>query len=146
MDPADLDDLLNRELKGLPPPRAPRTLLPRVMEAAAGLPQREWADGASVQPAVPTGWSTWSAGQQAMAVAALCVLVAAITMFLNAPPSGAVEAARTASETATVVRVLWDVMLQPVATYMFVLGISLALACAGAWAAMEFALGGASHR
>lgn len=144
MDPVDLDELLDRELKALPGPRAPRTLLPRVLAAtgsadAAGTP-------AHVPQAAPTGWSTWSTGRQAAAVAALCLLVTAITMLVSAPPSGAAEAARTANETATVVRVLWDVMLQPVATYMFVLGISLALACAGAWAAMEFALGGASHR
>jgi hypothetical protein len=37
-------------------------------------------------------------------------------------------------------------MLQPVATYLFVLGVTLALACALAWAALDAALGGASHR
>ena len=51
-----------------------------------------------------------------------------------------------AGEVATLLRVFWDVMLQPVATYIFVLGVSLALACALAWAALEAALGGASQR
>jgi len=51
-----------------------------------------------------------------------------------------------AGDVATVVRVLWEVLAQPVASYLFVLGVSLALACALAWAALEAALGGASHR
>jgi hypothetical protein len=54
--------------------------------------------------------------------------------------------ATRANEIATVARVFWEVLAQPVATYLFVLGISLALACALAWAALEAALGGASHR
>jgi hypothetical protein len=40
---------------------------------------------------------------------------------------------RRADDAATVVRVLWDVLLQPVATYVSILAISLALACALLW-------------
>jgi hypothetical protein len=55
-------------------------------------------------------------------------------------------AARTAGDTATVVRVFWEVLVQPIATWVFVVGIALALTCAAAWAALEFALGGATQR
>ena len=54
---------------------------------------------------------------------------------------------RGADDAATVVRVLWDVVLQPVATYVSVLTISFALACALLWTAVErLAPGGASQR
>ncbi|HVJ27368.1 MAG TPA: hypothetical protein VM493_07475 [Vicinamibacterales bacterium] len=138
MDPADadLERLLDRELKKLPAPRAPQSLLPRVMAASS----------ASPQTAPATGWSTWSPGWQASSVAVLLLFVATVAWLFSAPPAPVVETTRTAGEIAAVMRVFWDVLLQPVATYIFVLGLSLALACAAAWAALELALGGASHQ
>ncbi len=54
---------------------------------------------------------------------------------------------RSADDAAAVVRVLWEVLLQPVATYVSILAISLALACALLWTAVErLAPGGASQR
>jgi hypothetical protein len=136
-DPIDLERLLDRELRGLPAPRAPHTLLPRVI-AAASLNQT---------PAMPaTGWSTWSPAWQASSVAVLLLVVATLSWLFSAPPARVVETTRRAGELAAVMRVFWDVLLQPVATYIFVLGLSLALACAAAWAALELALGGASHQ
>ena len=137
MDPADLERLLDRELKRLPAPRAPRTLLPRVMAGVSG----------TQRPTVPaTGWSTWSPAWQASSVGVLLLLVATVAWLFATPPAPVVESTRTAGEVAAVMRVFWDVLLQPVATYIFVLGLSLALACAAAWAALELALGGASHQ
>ena len=136
MDPVDLDDRLDRELKALPRPRAPRTLLPRVLEMTVDRPQS----------AAASGWSTWPlAWRLAFMVAVLAVFGGGYLMA-SAPPEGVSSAAERAGEVATVARVFWEVMAQPVATYLFVLGISLALACALAWAALEAALGGASHR
>lgn len=135
MDPTDLDKRLDAELRGLPAPRAPRTLLPRVLAATV---QREMPRG--------TGWSTWTPAWRIASAAALVVFAAAASIFVVAPPQAVADATGTAVEIATVVRVVWEVMLQPVATYLFVLGISLALACALAWAALEAALGGVSHR
>jgi hypothetical protein len=132
MVPVDLD----RELKDLPLPRAPRTLLPRVLAATVNR---------APLPAA-TGWSTWPLGWRIVACAPLVALIAGIWMLMTAPPSGVSEAAHTAGQVATVARVLWNVMAQPLATYLFVLGISLTFACALAWAALEAALGGASHR
>jgi hypothetical protein len=137
MDPADLEQLLDRELKQLPRPGAPPTLLPRVMAATV-------RRGEPVPLA--TGWSTWSAGWQVATVGIFLVLVAALSWLLAAPPAPVTGLARTAGETAAVLRLFWDVLLQPVATYIFVLGLSLALACAAAWAALEFALGGATQQ
>ena len=136
MEPADLDDRLDRELKALPAPRAPRTLLPRVLAATV--------QGAAPHPA--SGWSQWPVSVR-VAVAAMVLAVAiGVWLVLAAPPRRLTEASETAGNVATVARVLWDVMVQPVATYLFVLGVSLALACALAWAALEAALGEASHR
>jgi len=137
MDPADLEQLLHRELKRLPQPRAPRTLLPRVLAATL--------DGGSAAAAA-TGWSTWSQGWQAASVAALLALLTGVWMLVGAAPSEVTNATRAASETATVVRVFWQVLFGPIAVYMAVLGVALTLACAAAWAAFEVALGGASHR
>jgi hypothetical protein len=136
MDPVDLERFLDRELKQLPRPDAPPTLLPRVMEAA-----RRAGD-----PSPVTGWSTWSAGWQAAGVAALMFVIAGVVWLLSAPPEPVSDMTRTAGETAAVMRLFWDVLLQPVVTYIFILGLSLALACAAAWAALEFALGGATHQ
>ena len=136
MDPVDLDDRLDRELKGLPQPQAPRTLLPRVLAATVH---------AEARPAA-TGWFTWPLAWRIASVVVLAALTAGASMFVSAPPEGLTSAAQTAGEVATVARVLWDVMAQPLATYLFVLGVSLALACALAWAALEAALGGASQR
>jgi hypothetical protein len=137
MDPVDLERLLDRELKQLPHPEAPRTLLPRVLAAAA----RHAGESSAA-----TGWSTWSPGWQAASVAVLMVFIAGVSWLVSAPPAPVSDVTRTAGETAAVMRLFWDVLLQPVVTYIFILGLSLALACAAAWAALEFALGGASHQ
>ena len=137
MDPVDLEQLLDRELRELPRPQAPPTLLPRVLAAAA-------RPAAHAAPA--TGWSTWSPAWQTASIALLVLFAAGVSWLLAAPPAPVTEATRTAGETAAVMRLFWDVLLQPVVTYIFVLGLSLALACAAAWAALEFALGGASHQ
>jgi hypothetical protein len=136
MDRTDLDDRLDQELAALPQPRAPRTLLPRVLAATAAAEARGGA----------TGWFTWPLGWRIASVAMLVALVTGGSLFATAPPQHISDAAETAGEVATVARVLWDVLAQPLATYLFVLGVSLALACALAWAALEAALGGASQR
>jgi hypothetical protein len=137
MDPADLDQLLDRELKALPRPPAPRTLLPRVIAATL-----DRAGDASAA----TGWATWPRGWQLGSVAALVAVIAAAWLLLPAAPREITDATRTASETATLVRVFWQVLFGPIAVYIAVLGVALTLACAAAWAAFEVALGGASHR
>lgn len=132
MEPFDLD----RELAELPRPRAPRTLLPRVLAATA---MRGPA-------AAATGWLTWPRHWQAASIAVMLALVSAAAWFVSAPPQPVSEMAASAGQAATTVRVLWDVLLQPAAMYLFAIGVVLTLICAAAWAALEVALGGASHR
>ncbi|MFL6279031.1 MAG: hypothetical protein ACJ731_02885 [Vicinamibacterales bacterium] len=148
MNPIDLEQLVDAELKRLATPRAPRTLLPRVLAAAAQ------------QHAKPArGWAFWPrAWQFASAIVAAAVLVgiwkvAAVSQPFIADllPSGgfgrATSFTRGADDAVTVARVLWDVVLQPVATYVSILAISFALACALLWTAVErLAPGGASQR
>lgn len=131
MEPFDLD----RELAALPKPRAPRTLLPRVLAATAMRPE-----------AAETGWMTWPRTWQAASVAALLAIVAGAAWLFSAPPAPVSGMAQSAGQAATTIRVLWDVVFEPAAAYLFVIGIVLTLICAAAWAALEVALGGASQR
>lgn len=153
MNPVDLQELVDRELKRLPGPRAPRTLLPRVLAATVQRPELPWYRAA---------WVDWPRAWQAVSVLAL-LLVAAGTWFavpavagllqaspwtsVSAVPERVATAGRAASETATLVRVFWRVLIEPVAIYLFALALSLSLACALIWTALErLALGGAPQQ
>jgi hypothetical protein len=150
MSPIDLEQLVDAELKRLPAPRAPRTLLPRVLAAAAVQQQHE----------KPTrGWTFWprawqfaGGGVAAVLLIGIWKLAAFAQPFISEllPSAGLGRAAaftQGADDAVTVVRVLWDVLLQPVATYVSILAISLALACALLWTAVErLAPGGVSQR
>ncbi len=136
MDRVDPDDLLDRELKALPPPRAPRTLLPRVLAAAA-------LQGPA--PA-PTGWCPGTWPRRLASVTAFAVLVVAAYMFGTEPPAAVARASEVAADAATVMRVFRDVLFQPLAVYFSALVMLFALTCAAAWAVMEVALGGVSQR
>ena len=59
MDPVDLERLIDRELRSLPAPRAPRTLLPAVMAAANKVANRPWYSRTWLQ--WPVGWQLASA-------------------------------------------------------------------------------------
>lgn len=63
MHPADLERLVDVEIRSLPMPRAPRTLLPRVLFAAQNWALRPWYSRA---------WFTWPLAWQAVAI---CTLV-----------------------------------------------------------------------
>jgi hypothetical protein len=150
MNPIDLEQMVDAELKRLPSPRAPRTLMPRVLAAV----------DAQQQHAKPArGWAFWPrAWQFAGAVVTVAVLVGLWKLAAFAQPfigellpsvglGRAAAFTKGADDAATVVRVLWEVLLQPVATYVSILAISLALACALLWTAVErLAPGGASQR
>ena len=136
MDPVDLERLLDGELKQLPRPHAPRTLLARVMTATA-------------QPAgaaAPSGWSTWPRAWQAAGGAAVLAFAAGLVWLAVAPPPPVAQTAQAAGKTIAIARALWDVLVQPAVAYVFVLGLLLALACAAAWTALEFALGEAPQQ
>lgn len=150
MNQFDLQQMLDRELKRMPAPRAPRSLLPRVLAATVhGVPAR-----------TQSGWLAWPRSWQIASAALLLVLAAGAWMlwpilmtvdFGARPPGNApsriATVVRSADEGAAIVRVLWQVVLQPIATWVSVLAIALTLACGVLWTALErFALGGASQR
>jgi hypothetical protein len=134
MDPADLERLIDRELHALPPPRAPRTLLPRVMAAAGAAAHRPW---------YARTWFEWPlAGQLVSALVLLGVVGGAsallpqlreVVLALNvvADVRGDVSASAQEVEAATTaMRVLWRTLLAPVVPWAFALITLMCAACA----------------
>ena len=136
MQPADLETLVDRELRQLPVPRAPLTLLPRVLAAVQQWSRRPWYARA---------WLTWPLGWQVVSMAALILLVVGSVMLLpsaRAAAGGAASpvAARVMSDVAGIlqraeltvnaVRVLWRALVEPLVAYAFALVALMCLACA----------------
>lgn len=134
MNADDLERLADRELRRLPPPRAPHTLLPRVMAAVEAWANRPWYSRA---------WFTWPAGWQAVSVAALALVVAGGVLFaprVEAAASNAIAAVQMfaggvadvapVETTAHSARILWRTLLEPLATYALVVVVLMILACA----------------
>jgi hypothetical protein len=152
MTPSDLDDRLDRELRRLPSPPAPPTLLPRVLELVGQRARAPWYRRA---------WVTWPAGWQVASAAALAVVMIGIALALPGTqrafedarslvaahvPADAAGFLQIARQGSTLMRVWWDVLLQPVAAYVAVLGIVVSLACAAFWTVLNLlAPGGASQ-
>lgn len=78
MQPPDLETLVHLALTALPPPQAPRTLLPRVM-AGIHRPRPAWHQRA---------WWTWPVVFQFASLAVLVVVVWASTLALPAMNEG----------------------------------------------------------
>ena len=115
MDPADLERLIARELRSLPAPRAPRTLLPRVMAAATAAAERPWYSRA---------WLQWPVGWQLIRDA-----VEAISFVANVR-SDVASSAREVETATSAVRVLWRTLLAPVVPWAFALVTLMGAACA----------------
>jgi hypothetical protein len=153
MNAVDLEQLIDRELKQLPTPPAPRTLLPRVLAATVHRKPAPWY----ARP-----WVTWPRGWQIASVVVFVAIGVSLSIFMptvqhvagNIPsrfagsaPGRIAAVAAIVAEGATLVRVFWQVMLEPVAFYLLILAVSLSLACAAVWTALErVALGGASQQ
>jgi hypothetical protein len=134
MDPAELERLIDRELRKLPAPRAPHTLLARVMAAAQESASRQWYTRA---------WLTWPVGWQVASVVVLLMSFAggavllptlqeaasALTFVANVRGDVA-ETARDVEVATTAVRVLWQSLLAPVVPYAFGLVLLMCVACA----------------
>jgi hypothetical protein len=75
MDPFELERIADRALKALPAPRAPHTLLPRVMSAIAAL-----------RPA-PRTWFTWPFAWQLASICALVTLAVGTASLVTATQS-----------------------------------------------------------
>jgi hypothetical protein len=153
MDPLELERLIDRKLKQLPQPQAPRTLLPRVLHAVR-------ASAPAPAPASGPAWRTWPVSWQAAAVAAF-VLIAlgavnlwpiaseAIYSALTPPASGGSGVANVLHELdaiASATRVVWRVLVQPMAVFVCAVVAVMTAACALFGTALgRVALGGASR-
>ena len=133
-DPADLERLVDRELHALPAPRAPRTLLPRVMAAV---------DIAAHRPWYARPWFEWPVAWQLVSALVLLGVVAAgsvvlpqareavMTLSFVADVQGDVtESTRDVEVAATALRVLWRTLLAPVVPWAFGLITLMCAACA----------------
>lgn len=118
----DRETPLHRELGALPLPRAPRTLLPRVMAAIA-------------RPFYTRPWLTWPALWQTASAIAL-VAVATATWMLLPQVEPLAELSRTASRASTFVDLVSRALLQPLAVWILTLSAAASLACGALWAAL----------
>lgn len=125
MSPADddLEGLLDRELRRQPVPRAPQTLLPRVMDAVHEWTHRPWYTRA---------WFAWPAVWRVASLAPV-VLLAYLTWRLPPAPS---QLAAAASAT----RVLWELMIAPLVPYLLVVLVLMGLTCVAFGLALNYVL------
>lgn len=143
MPQTDLEDLVGRTLRALPVPRAPQTLLPRVLEAVR---HREQGGTAS-------GWRSWPLGVQVasgvlcaaamtagltvgpdvrVVIADLLTAMWAGTLALAAGPvAEAADMTRRADAGLELVRILWRVVVAPLVAYAAVIFVLTCLVCAG---------------
>jgi len=151
MHPIDLETLVDRELRRLPAPRAPHTLLPRVLTAV-----QQWA----MRPWYARAWVTWPLGIQALSIAALVLLLVGGTMLIPRAQAAAADATSTfadslmrvagvahrAEATINAARILWRALLEPFVVYLFAFVVLMCLGCAAFGTALNHvALGRTSH-
>jgi hypothetical protein len=135
MHPADLEALVDRAVRQLPEPVAPRTLLPRVMAAVHAWRHRPWYARA---------WFTWPVWGQVASLAVLALLFAGAAVVLPdvlaaaaqaaAPVAGGVSGrmatiARTVDVAAQSAAVIWRIVVQPLVPYVFAIAMLMFLAC-----------------
>ena len=119
----DQDSELDDELQRLPAPRAPRTLLPRVMAAVGQRASAPWYSRA---------WVTWPRALQLGSASAALLVVVAIAWGLPALVLRS-SVLQSAGDVATLARVFWQTWLQPLASYVGAALIALSLVCFAAY-------------
>lgn len=122
-DNGDLETLVDRELRRLPPPRAPHTLLPRVMAAVDAWARRPWYTRA---------WFAWPVGWRVASFAPVALLAYAAWSLPPAPPAVAA--------TASASRVLWNAVVEPLLPYILLLVVLMGLACVAFGLALNYVL------
>lgn len=119
----DLAAAIDRELRRLPAPHAPETLLPRVLAAAEAWAHRPWYTRA---------WFTWPAVWRLASIAAFAVLAFA---FWNVPP-----APKSVVATASATRVVWDLLVAPALPYAVGFVVLMGVTCVVAGLALNYVL------
>jgi hypothetical protein len=138
----ELERFVGLQLRALPLPRAPHTLLPRVMASARAWAQRPW---------YAREWFTWPLGWQLGSLVLLMLMIGGgiVAMPLMQLGAGHVLTSVTSSVevdfprfiggfqvSTTALRVIWRALVQPFLPYAFAI---VALMC-GACATVVFAL------
>jgi len=131
MNTSDLEALVDRALRRLPAPRAPHTLLPRVLAAVQEWSQRPWYTRA---------WFTWPIGGQIVSAAALILIVVGSALLMMSAQtalgqttarllSGVTPVAHQVEAILNATRVVWRAVIEPFAGYAFVLVALMCFAC-----------------
>jgi hypothetical protein len=149
MEPTDRDDILDRALHALDAPRAPQTLLPRVMAAVA---ERDHVSHARPWMEWPRGWRIASFTAMAAVTIGVIWLLPNLEIVMRATAGwlgqrdpalgGGID---SAASVVSVGRTLWQTLVEPVLWYVVVWIIVMTTACAALGAALDLALGGASE-
>jgi hypothetical protein len=152
MHPVDPEAIVDAALSELPQPRAPHTLLPRVMAAVHAWANRPWYARA---------WFTWPVAGQVASLAALLLLVGGIAFMLRGSeihvttliasltggPQGRVaDLFRDARLASAAAQALWRPLLQPLLLVAFVLVMTMSAACVGFGAALNYVTLGKAFR
>ncbi len=122
-DERDLERRVHEELRRLPAPKAPHTLLPRVLSAVDAWANRPWYTRA---------WFAWPVGWQIASAALLVGVVYGAWRLPPAPPSVIAAAGAT--------RVIWEALVQPLLPYLVVVMVLMGVACALFGAALNYVL------
>lgn len=148
MHPADQDHPVTSRLKSLPGPRAPHTLLPRVMAAV-----REWAE----RPWYERAWFTWplywqvastallaavAAGAVALWPAIQAQISAAVSPFVTAAVNDVAGTAAQAEVVATIGRLIGRTLLTTVVPYAAVVVLIMCVACGAFAMALNYVASG----
>jgi len=119
----DLQMLADRALRDLPLPRAPHTLLPRVMAAVDAWTRRPWYTRA---------WFTWPLQWQIVSVAAIAALAFGAWHLPSPPPS--------VTATAGASRAIWEALVQPLLPYLLLVVVLMCGACVLVGVALNYVL------
>jgi hypothetical protein len=132
----ELERFVSRQLRALPMPPAPRTLLPRVLAAARAWSERPW---------YAREWLTWPFIWQLGSVALLLLTLGGVAMVVPTMQSFLGEAMSSIGSTiemdlpqlaggldvsANVLLVIWHALVQPFLPYAFVIIVLMCGACA----------------
>ena len=125
---ADNDELaarVDRELRRLPLPRAPQTLLPRIMAAVEAWAQRPWYTRA---------WFAWPAQWRLVSLVPVALLFYVVWSWSLPPPPPTVVAATDAG------RVLWSAVIEPLLPYILAVVLLMGIVCAAFGLALNYVL------